>query len=177
MARFSRRSFPVRSQRRLVSWEDGPSNTGTNLTSSVAALGSTAQELTAERVTLIRLRGSLSLYLPITSAALSGFRGAVGVAIASAEAIAAGVTAVPTPFLDADLNLWWWHSFFDIRSITATIADGANAAAVVVRIPVDTKAMRKISQTETVFVAIEVIEEGTASLRWGFESRQLVKLA
>jgi len=171
------RRFPLRSRsRRATSWGVGPGATGQNITGSVATLGNTVVAITVERITLIRLRGYLRLTLSTTNAALAGFRGAFGVGIATAEAVAAGVASLRTPLTDSEWDGWWFHSFLDVRSVTATIADGSNAAAVIFEIPVDTKSMRKVEFDDTVYSVLEVIEEGTASVRMQFDSRILGKL-
>ncbi len=171
------RGFPHRSRsRRAVTWEQGPLATGLNVTGSTITLGNAGAQLVVAKATLVRLRGHLRLTMSTTNAALAGFRGAFGVAIATAEAFAAGTGSLRAPLSDSDWDGWWFHSFFDIRTITSTIADGVNAVGVIVDMPLDTKSMRKWELGDTVFASIETVEEGTASMRFQMDSRMLVKL-
>ena len=42
--------------------------------------------------------------------------------------------------------------------------------------PVDSKAMRKFGGDMVIYAALQVLEVGTATLRWFYNSRSLVKL-
>ena len=175
MAHFPRRS-QARSPRRTTVWSQGPgSQTATTFassTTSVLGLGQTS----GGGVTVVRLRGRISCVLETTSAAARGFHCALGIGIASADAFAAGVASLPNPFDDIDWS-WWYHSIFDVQSVTATIADGVNAVGAFYTAEVDSKAMRKIAPNETIFASLQVLESGTESMDVLFDSRMLVKLS
>jgi len=171
------RGFPqVRSNRRKVGWDLGPVNTGTNITTTSQALGTGGVQALLDGHTVTRIRGYCRLYVHVTSATMSGFHGALGMCIITENANGIGVTSVPHPLGDDDWDGWLWHHYIDVRSITATIADGANAKSVVQEIVVDSKAMRKFKESDLLVVVIDVVEEGTASMRWEFDSRVLLKL-
>ena len=105
-----------------------------------------------------------------------GFRGAVGIYMMTTAAFAIGPTAALGPLTEANSDMWLWHSFFDLRIITATIADGVNAVAANHRIEIDSKAMRKDFDPERVLVGVtEVVEVGTATMENHAEVRVLVK--
>jgi len=163
-------------QRRKTSWNQGPQNTGTNITGTGPVLGTSRVDILASAITLVRFRGYVRFYLSTANAALSGFQGAIGIAKATTAAVIGGVGVVPTPRAEENWDGWIYHRYIDVRAITATIADGVNAAAVNLGFEIDSKAMRKMTVDESIYVALEVTEEGTATMRWEFDSRMLVKL-
>ncbi len=176
MAHSSRR-FPARSPRRQTIWSQGPgSQTATTFaasTTSILGLGQTS----GGGVTVVRLRGRISCVLETTSAAARGFHCALGIGIVTQDAFTVGgVTALPNPFDDIDWG-WWYHSIFDVQSVTATIADGVNAGSAWYTAEVDSKAMRKLVPNETIFASLQVFESGTESMDVLFDSRMLVKLS
>ena len=96
----------MRGLRRKTSWSLGP-HSGTagspqSITASGASLATTNVNVLADGVTLIRTRGELVFSLILADAASAGFHGAFGIGIATQAAIAAGVTAVPTPITEQD---------------------------------------------------------------------------
>ena len=174
----SRRSRRPVTRRRLKSWEVGPgrSITQTQITGSTALLATSGSALLQDGLTLLRLRGELTLQIATVSAIGSGYSGAVGIGIVTLDAFTAGVASVPQPVADEEWDGWiWWHPF-SVKSITATIGDGVNAAAVQQRIPMDTKAMRKLRENDVIFFMIETTEVGVALLDWHVDSRILLAL-
>ncbi len=125
---------------------------------------------------MVRIRGLVEITLTTADAIGAGFHGALGIAIISNEAFAAGVTAVPSPTDDLDFP-WFWHSFFSVRTVTATIADGANAQGLVTRIEIDNKSMRKQTSGETMVGVIDQIESTNAVFEMHATTRVLDKLA
>ncbi len=174
---FQRGGFRSQSRgpRRVVDWGLGPAAepeiftaTGTQLWS----LGTTP----SQKLTVVRTRGWINYYLTATAAILDGFAGASGIYLMTEDAFLVGDAAAVDPLTDANSDVWLWHSFFDIRSITATIGDGVNSTAIVVRQEIDSKAMRKNFDPEMVMVGVtEVVEQGTATLTVRAEVRQLLK--
>ena len=175
MAR-SRSGFPRGPSRRRVGWEVGPVTTGVNQTASTSALGTGGTQALLDGLTLVRMRGHCAIYLSVADAALSGFHGALGVCVISENQNTVGVTAVNQPLDDDAWDGWLWHQYFDVRAITATIADGVNASSVVQRFEVDSKAMRKLKDTDVVVLVQQFVEVGTSSVRVEFDSRLLMKL-
>ena len=131
---------------------------------------------------MVRLRGELLLFLTSAAAAQDGYAGAFGIGLATASAIAIGVTAVQTPIDDQDWDGWLFHQFVFVRT-----ADALNAAAASdldqitghtaqTRVEVDSKAMRKLPEDMSVYAALQVTETGTSVLQAFFNSRMLIKL-
>ena len=163
-----------RGRRRSVSWFVGPGDTGTTShTSSASQIMGLGAQLTADGFTLIRIRGYFQIFLTSATAVLDGFSGALGIGIVTAEAFAIGITAMPDPVADADWDGWLFHHFFDVRSARATFDAGDLSAAQ--RLVVDSKAMRVLREGDTVFMAIETTEGGTAAGTSVFDSRMLLK--
>ena len=180
----SNRGFAVRTPRRKSSWEQGSGGTGqvafTGSSTSILGLGAGAAE---DGLTLVRTRGQLTVSLNAAAAVGEGFSGAFGIGIVTDQAFAAGVASMPAPITDIDWNGWLYHHFFDLFSNTA-ISGGAavdedfgNVIAGVQRIEVDSKAMRKIGLNEVIFAVLQVVEQGTATMRAAFNSRILIKLS
>ena len=91
------------------------------------------------------------------------------------DAFAIGVTAALDPLVDANSDMWLWHSFGAVTSPSGTFADGVNAFSIVQRIEIDSKAMRKNFDAERVMVGVTgAIEEGTATMVMKADTRQLL---
>ncbi len=145
-----------------------------SISSSTKQLGTTSI-VVDEQQTIVRIRGVLELHLGSAAAAGDGYLGAAGIALVNSDAFAQGINSIPGPQSDAHWDAWMWHSFFSLHSITATIADGANAAGVHQRIEIDTKAMRKWDPSETLVLMVEGTEVGTSVLIMHADSRMLLK--
>jgi len=171
-----RRRF-AQAQRRQTTWSVGPDEVGgQTIASTGSQLATTGAQLVISSATLVRIRGRLDLTLDTFGTANDGYAGAVGICIVSENAFGIGVTAVPTPVTDEGWDGWIWHQYFNVHSVTATVADGSNAVAVVRSIEVDSKAMRKWKQTDIMCVSLEALESGAAQMQWNFQCRLLLKL-
>ncbi len=167
--------FPRASARRLTDWGFGPSSDSQVITGSGKTLWSVGTA-PSQPLTLIRTRGLVTVYQTGATAIQDGFEGAHGIYMMTEDAFAVGVTAALDPFNDAGSDMWLWHSFFDVRAITATIADGVNANALHSRIEIDSKAMRKGFDAERVMVGVTGSSiGGTASMELHANTRQLFK--
>ena len=129
----------VRSTRRLTSWFFvGPVNAsmsaaGGTLMSSLNASGLAQRPFTVVRTHLqIMVRSD-------QSAAVEVQGGALGLAVVSDEAVAVGVTAVPTPITEMGSALWFVH-----QPWMAGHNDLTDRALPVQIFNVDSKAMRKV---------------------------------
>ena len=166
--------------RRRKTWEQGPGGQAvqTQISGSTALLLVSGAQAVVDGLTLMRLRGSLTLAVNTVSATLSGFSYAFGIGITTDEAFTTGgVTSVPDPDADSAWDGWiWWHSGA-LKAISGTLADGVNASALHERIPVDSKAMRKLRLGDVIFAVIKPLEASTATLNTHFDSRVLVALA
>ena len=165
----------IRGPRRKTSWGVGPGGTGVNgvTVSSAAFLGAGIVLTSLSDVTLVRLRGYFEALLESGAAAGDGFFGAIGIGIVETAAFTAGIVSVPTPLTEDDAELWLYHRFFGVHVNSAA---GVNDPGAHIRFEVDSKAMRKFSDDQTMYAAVEVIEIGTAALDMFFDSRVLLKL-
>ena len=153
---------------RLTQWI-GPADQGYV---TVAAGGSTLVSSASfdQPLTVMRSRGQVSIIPTVLSADLN-IVGAFGMAIVSAEALAAGITSIPDPFLDADWGGWYvWRSF----SYRFEFADATGVNFPNWSFEVDSKAMRKLTVNEAIVL---VAESQGGGFSISTPIRQLVKLA
>ncbi len=162
--------------RRNTDWGFGVDFLDVQASATIKVLSTTSLTI-AEQATIVRIRGMFHVFLEAAAAAGDGFLGAMGIALVNSDAFAAGVASVPGPLTDAHWDSWIWHSFFDVRALTTTLADGVNAQAASVRLPVDSKAMRKWDPAETLVGMFEVVESGTAIITVSGDTRILLKAA
>jgi len=170
-----RRSLFVRQARskRLTDWGFGPDFLNATIAASGKLLGTTSLAVD-DQETLIRVRGMAHIFLELAGVG-AGFLGALGIGIVGTDAFTAGIASLPGPQTDAHWDGWLWHTFFDVRTITATLADGGNSQTQSVRIPIDSKAMRKWDPADTLVIMLEVVETGASSLRINADTRLLLK--
>jgi len=109
-----------------------------------------------------------------TGGADDGFHGALGIGIVTDDAFAIGVTAVPDPIDDMEWDGWLYHRFWDIHSRGTFSNDDGHINAV--SFEVDSKAMRKMTEGDTLFAIVQVVEAATATGSIWFDSRALFKL-
>ena len=170
-----RGGFQARGPRRTTDWGVGPAATDEALTVTGKTLWTTATA-PSDNFTLIRTRGYVSVTMNSAGAALDGFVGAHGIYMMTEDAFTVGATAALNPLTQSNSDMWIWHSFFDVRLLTATLADGVNAFAAVSRIEIDSKAMRKDFDPERRMVGVTAVrEQGAAVAELFAETRQLFK--
>ena len=101
--------------------------------------------------TLIRVRGVVGISVPTN--ADGSIRGAFGIAVVGEPASVAGVASLPTPLTEAASDQWlYWtalNMIWDFQS-----ASGFTSTAQI-RIPVDSKGMRKIVDGEAITLVVE----------------------
>ena len=164
--------------KRQTAWGFGPDEVDGSIGASGSQLWTNGIILVAEiNATIVRIRGKMRIQLLTATAAGDGFFGALGLCLVSTDAFVAGVASIPGPLNDLPWGGWIWHSFFDVRTITGTIADGVNAATASTLIDIDSKAMRKWGVNETLVGVIEHVESGTATAELQGDTRVLVKLS
>ncbi len=163
--------------RRPTDWGLGPEQDGLiAIAANATVLWSAGVVPVATVFTIMRIRGYVSVWLEASAGIGDGFAFAHGIYMMDSDSFAVGVTAALDPIGDADSDQWIWHSFGDVRTITATIADGVNAGSVYNRIEIDSKAMRKGFDSERVLVGVtQFVETGTATVEMHADSRVLVK--
>ena len=173
----------IRGPRRKNSWAAGIG--GDAAQTQITGAGSTivtSAVTGGDGVTLVRTRGQLLLFCRTADAALAGFTGAFGIAVATTAAIVAGAAAVPTPISEQGWDGWlYWHA---IQLISAGVVDGTavldelqpNVMSFAQRIEIDSKAMRKIKEDESIYAVLEVQEDGASIMNWYVDTRMLFKL-
>jgi len=173
---FHGRSNQTRSKR-ATTWTVAPNAIDMAFSTSSQQIWTNGVVLvTEDKATIVRVRGEMGFFLRSLTALGDGFRVACGLCLVTDQAFAIGSTAVPGPISELDWDGWLWHRFFDIRGVTATIADGVNAGAVQLRVPIDSKAMRKWDEGMTLIGVTEVVISGTAVLEQQGDARLLAKL-
>ena len=164
------------SQRRKTSWNLGPRGALSFTVGDTVSGFPTVSQALEGGLTIVRIRGELLLYLEVVTNPNDGFvQCAAGICIVSENAFGVGATAVPDPRVDIGWDGWMWYWTGSMIGLTATENGELGTAAV--RIPVDTKAMRKIKDTDGVIGMFAVgTETGAATLTCRLETRMLVKL-
>ncbi len=100
---------------------------------------------------MVRTRGQVS-YLPQASTADVDIVGAYGLAVVSTAAFTAGVASIPTPWTESSWDGWFvWRSF----GINLEFIDGTGFGLWNQTQEVDSKAMRKVTQAETIVLVAE----------------------
>ena len=161
--------------RRRTGWEEGVGGSAiTTLTASGSSVLGSALAIGTDGVTMIRTRGFLEMFLTAATTAGDGFTGAIGIGKSTTQAFAVGITALPVPVTDADWDGWLYHQFFSVHSASALQAFTTPSS--VIRMPVESKGMRKAGLDDVFFAVIEVTEIGVSSLSVFFDTRMLFKL-
>ena len=159
--------------RRNVGWDRGPREAAVSLTASGNRVLGTGSQALSQGLTLLRTRGEFMAFLSVGTSALDGFNGAFGICVVSENAFGVGVTAMPTPLTDASWNGWLYHHFFNVKVPGAGLIGDRDAS---VRFTIDSKAMRKVKQTDVIAGVLEVVEVGTATLNVFVDTRLLTQL-
>ena len=159
-------------QRRETVWLQFPRASTSLAASATSALvySLNAAALALEPFTIVRTRFQW-LCVSDQSAATETFVGNFGLAVVSDQAVAIGVTAVPTPATDQGSDLWFliepWPGRFELigTSINSNVTDR----------PIESKAMRKVDIGQDIVGVVEagIGGTGTSIVTVG---RMLVKL-
>ncbi len=174
------RVFPrqARGLRRKTAWSLGPSNVVESRSAAGPVLWDGAAQAVGDGLTIVRIRGELVVQLNLATTAGDGFESfAAGLCIVSENAFGVGVTAVPSPITDIGWDGWmWYHTGGQITSLVAT-ASLVSRSFHSLRIPIDTKAMRKIRDTDILIGVFELgTEIGAAAVEFSARSRVLSKI-
>ncbi len=122
--------------------------------------------------TVLRTRGLFTIQTDQVSATETPF-GALGLCVVSDQALAAGVASVPTPYTDADSDLWFYHQYFAAPVLFGTTTGIRRLDQ---QYEIDSKAMRRLSEDESIIL---VVENASAAdgLRYIVDLRILSKLS
>ncbi len=164
----------VRGKRRETRWLDAiPTEALLSGASTPAILLTlTAAELALRPFTIIRTRGHWTAQTD-QFVASEDYQVALGLAVVSDQAVAIGVTAVPTPYTDMESDLWFVYEQLYGRQVFGT-GVGFDASAGV-HAGFDSKAMRKVEDGQDVIVVVESSSVSSGmNVAVGF--RMLVKL-
>jgi len=157
--------------RRETAWLGGTFIRTTLASTNAVAVSAqlSTEELAMRPFTIVRTRGIM--HVKSDQSAASEFYGVqMGFAIVSDQAIAIGVTAVPTPDTDIDSDLWFvYESVFGQIDVTTDI--GRVEVGHTVRY--DSKAMRKVEPGQDI---VQVLECPLNSALVSDSFRMLVKL-
>ena len=164
-----RRGRTVRETR----WLDLPffSNVLASSTTASLSLVLTAAELALRPFTVVRLRAQMSVQSD-QSAASEQYIGSVGAAVISDQAVAVGVTAVPTPATDLASDLWFMH---EVIIGDFLFGDGTGFQEQPQSRAVDSKAMRRVEEGQDVGIITEAGLGGSGVIV-SFVGRMLIKL-
>jgi len=167
------RSIVGRAPRRSTIW--GPMNFGR--VNAIAADGAVTFGFgfipTTTGQTIVRMRGELLVAGTMSSGDSAEL--AVGIGITSFEAFAVGITALPSPIVDANWPNWIYHRWCSVISIAQSIELRTQNF----RFEIDNKAMRKLQPGQIVFAIVEMDnEQGTGvTVDLMCNVRTLVKLS
>ncbi len=137
---------------------------------AVLLLALNAAALALRPFTIVRTRGVIFCRSDQTDNAET-FIGDLGAAVVSDQAVAAGVTAVPTPLTDKGSDLWFLYEQLPSRQAGTTPTGLTQNVGVSKEF--DSKAMRKVEQGQDV---VFVGENEIAGLNMIISGRMLIKL-
>ncbi len=131
-----------------------PTFTSLAANTPVIFTGFAASQLSLRPFTIIRVRGFIVVATD-QAIAFENFQATLGMAVVSEQALAIGVTAVPTPEADRDSDLFF--VFEEGAGVVAAITSTGIAGNSHAR-PFDSKGMRKVEEGQD----IAITEENTA---------------
>ncbi len=100
--------------------------------------------------TVVRVRAQIQVRSD-QQGAIEFWQAAWGICVVSDQAVAIGVTAIPTPFTDLGSDLWFAH---EMATGLQGISSGTSTGELGRMVNVDSKAMRKVEEgSQLVFVA------------------------
>ncbi len=112
-----------------------------------------------EGETIVRLRGLVTLVGSIFGADGDGIFGAIGFGVVTTAAATAGVASIPTPIVEAGWDGWFSHNYIAVERGELNNSDGSGYHRVVL----DSKAMRKVNEDESIVMVWDGVETGTVT--------------
>ena len=160
------------SSKRLTSWfQFKPAISSQTSAGGVILFQLNAAALALRPFTIIRTHFEMRILSDQVAATED--QAAIGGAIVSDQAVAVGITAVPTPITDMASDLWFFHQlmFNSTQILTSVGADspGSNYS-------VDSKAMRKVDIGQDMIIVSEISTDAGAGVDLLFGGRILVKV-
>jgi len=170
--RFATRTGVVRSgSRRATQWLGSANDTDVTLLAAASVVLDQSFAF-GEPATIVRTRGVLSVASDQTIASEFPF-GAVGMAVVTDQAFAAGAGSIPAPYTESDADTFFLWEPFAAGMIFKT-GVGIDTTPWT-QIPFDSKAMRKVDDNSTAVVMIENAS-ATDGLQFIITFRMLVML-
>ncbi len=168
-----RGGFRGRGPRRVPTWIGSADQLYINLASGASGIQQSFDPGASglDKPTIVRVRGLFSVKLQTYAADLD-VAGALGMCIVSNEAFTAGAASIPRPHDDSNWDGWFVWQAFSFR-YEFNDATGSQFPASW-DVQVDSKAMRKVTENETVVVMVENLAGAMAS---AFSFCMLVLLA
>jgi len=160
--------------RRKTFWIASSDSTGVQTLAAASAVLDQVQDWSdlLGPSTIVRTRGSLWVASDIVNATEQPF-GALGMAVVRTAASDAGVASVPTPITDEEDDSWFvWKPWLASSTVSGTPA--TFVANRFERYDFDSKAMRKISDGDTIAVVLENAEAGDGAI-YVIKFRMLIK--
>ena len=163
MARHARSS---RGSRRQSTWFSIGASSTAIASGSILSSSLNAAALAMRPFTIVRTHLSLFV-LSDQAAAVEAQEVGIGFAVVSDQAVAIGVTAVPTSITDIGSDLWYLHKmlYANETSLTDRVTPGQQYT-------IDSKAMRKVDGDQDSVIVLEVRDKGAILLLGG---RMLIK--
>ena len=172
----SRRSFsPIRSVRRKTTWAGGPEGPLGLISSTGGVAFPTGVAISGDGLTLVRVRGEVLLSLASATLA-GGFTYAVGMCMVTDAQFSVGISAFEHPLTGDAWDGWFYHTTGQLIATTSATPAEWKTDNVVARIPIDSKAMRKMKDTDVMVAVFEGAESGTATMRGFIRTRLLFKI-
>ena len=138
---------------RLTQWSStAPETQFVALAAATTVIDSSFVTSGNNRETSVRVRGLLTVMTDQAAASEQPF-GAFGVCVVSDQAFSAGAASVPAPYTNADSDLWLLHEFWACPMLVGD-STGFGSAGVQAYV-LDSKAMRKVSEDETLIAVIQ----------------------
>jgi len=169
--RFPHTVVRQRAQRRETMWIELGTVASTLAGAPTAVLASSlnAAGLALRPFTVVRVRGWLECHSD-QAAASESYLGDFAMAVVSDQAVAVGVTAVPTPLTDKGSDLFFVYEQLGSRTF---FGDATGVREVGVQKYFDSKVMRKVNDDQDI---IAVVENEIAGCVVTFSGRILIKL-
>ena len=161
------------SQKRLTSWfQFQPVRTVLTASGGTLIFSLNAPALALRPFTVVRSR--FELWIQSDQEAVSENQcAAVGMAVVSDQAVAVGVSAIPTPITDMGSDLWFVHQILNSK---VTIITAVGAFSEGQGYSVDSKAMRKVDIGQDLVVVAELSSATSSGFDINIGGRMLVKV-
>ena len=144
-----------------------------NSTSIVTAIGE-ATWASFPEPTIVRIRGMLDVMVNPVGANNDDVRWGAGLGMISAQAFAAGASAVHAPLSNSDWGGWMWWATGVMRQRSTYSEFSAPQAGV--SVVIDSKAMRKVENDSLLVCVVETLNgAGSAGVLISAAARVLVK--